>query len=141
MSKIAQIQSELRALLAAPENAPTFKAFLRAFRRRRQVPWLFEGEALTPDASDALAEGLETALQAYRAGPIPPPLRNRVPEDVTAPFLAALDHLTSDLAANHFLATAICSDDNLTIGTHLLAALRQYEAEERERQKRCLEPA
>ena len=66
------VVNELGRLIAVPQNAATFDAFLRAFRSRRELSWSPEGPVLTPNPDAACAEGLESALRRYRGTVIPP---------------------------------------------------------------------
>ncbi len=138
-NELQTIVTELRALIAAPQSATALKAFLRAFRRRRQLPWLHESAELTPDLHQAYAEGLQVALRTYR-GEVFPPLPGRVPTDVVTPLTEALPHVTSDLAARDFLGTVERVPAERSLRERLLDALRQYADDDRKNIRRSADP-
>lgn len=136
-SPIEALRDAFGRVLADPASAPTLRAFLRAFRHRRDQPWRRESQAMLPDAGDGLAMAVAEALAAYRGGPLAPILRGSVQDDVYAPFRDVIERcLTGDAAASHFLAVAVCSDDGEALPRHLLAALHQYEIDERHERQR-----
>ncbi len=138
-NELQTIVTELRALIAAPEGATALKAFLRAFRSRRQVAWLHESAQLTPDPAEACAEALQTALRCYR-GDAFPPLVGRVTVDVASPLEAALPHVTSDVAARDFLGTVRRVPSDRSLRERLLDALRQYADDDRKNIGRSADP-
>ena len=133
------VVNELGRLIAVPQNAATFDAFLRAFRSRRELSWSPEGPVLTPNPDAACAEGLESALRRYRGTVIPPSVGSAA-ADVVGRLQAALPHVTSDLAAIDFLGTVGRFPSDRSLGEHLLDALRQYADDDRRGMGRSPDP-